>query len=269
MKRIVALTIVVVLAAVGCGSDDDEPGSSGTTSTTDTSAPADELEGDIQVAAAASLTEAFEELAQMFEDEHPGVTVTPEFGPSSGLSDGILEGQPADVFASADEANMQKLVDGGAVEESAVQVFANNRPEIAVPAGNPGGVEGLDDFARDELLVGLCAEDVPCGKFARTVLDEAGIVPAIDTNEVDVKALLGKIEGDDLDVGMVYHTDVVAAGDAVEGIEIPEEENVIAVYPIAPLSDSENADVAQAFVDFIASPEALTVLEEYGFLAPA
>ena len=268
MKRIVALTIVVALAALGCGSDDDEPGSSGTT-TTGTSAPADELEGDIQVAAAASLTEAFEELAQMFEDEHPGVTVTPEFGPSSGLSDGILEGQPADVFASADEANMQKLVDGDAVDESAVQVFANNRPEIAVPAGNPGGVEGLDDFARGELLVGLCAEDVPCGKFARTVLDGAGIAPAIDTNEVDVKALLGKIEGDDLDVGMVYHTDVVAAGDAVEGIEIPEEENVIAVYPIAPLSDSENADVAQAFVDFIASPEALAVLEEYGFLAPA
>ena len=139
---------------------------------------ADALEGDIQVAAAASLTEAFDELAQMFEDDHPGVTVTTEFGPSSGLSDGILEGQPADVFASADEANMQKLVDGDAVDERAVQVFAANRPEIAVPAGNPGGVQGLDDFARDDLLVGLCAEDVPCGKFARTVLEEAGVVPA-------------------------------------------------------------------------------------------
>ena len=162
--------LVLALVGVACGSDDD----AGSTARPDLGTAADALEGDIQVAAAASLTEAFEELAQMFEDDHPGVTVTPEFGPSSGLSDGILEGQPADVFASADEANMQKLVDGGAVEESAVQVFVNNRPEIAVPAGNPGGVEGLDDFARDELLVGLCAEDVPCGKFARTVLDEAG-----------------------------------------------------------------------------------------------
>jgi molybdate transport system substrate-binding protein len=267
-RTALALLLVFTLVGAACG-DDDDGGASDTTKSTTTAAPADTLEGDIQVAAAASLTEAFDELAQMFEDDHPGVTVTTEFGPSSGLSDGILEGQPADVFASADEANMQKLVDGDAVDESAVQVFVNNRPEIAVPAGNPGGVEGLDDFARDELLVGLCAEDVPCGKFARTVLSEAGVVPAIDTNEVDVKALLGKIEGDDLDLGMVYHTDVVAAGDEVEGIEIPEDQNVIAMYPIAPLAESDNAEVAQAFADFIASPEALKVLEKYGFLAPA
>jgi molybdate transport system substrate-binding protein len=263
--RRTAIALLLVLTLVGAACGDDDSGATGdATSTTAAGA----LEGDIQVAAAASLTEVFGELAQMFEDEHPGVTVTTEFGPSSGLSDGILEGQPADVFASADEANMRKLVDGDAVEERAVQVFANNQPEIAVPAGNPGGVQGLDDFARDDLLVGLCAEDVPCGKVARTVLSEAGVVPAIDTNEVDVKALLGKIEGGDLDVGMVYQTDVVAAGDEVEGIEIPEDENVIAVYPIATLADSDNAEVAQAFTHFIASPEALEVLEEHGFLAP-
>jgi molybdate transport system substrate-binding protein len=255
-------------AVSACSGDDNPAGSTTTAKPGGSTAPTDGLAGDIHVAAAASLTEAFDELAQVFEDDHPGVTVTPEYGPSSGLSDGILEGQPADVYASADEANMAKLVDGGAVKRSAVEVFARNRPEIAVPAGNPGGVQGLDDFARDDLDVGLCAADVPCGKFARTVLENAGVVAAIDTNEVDVKSLLGKIESDDLDVGLVYHTDVVAAGDKVKGIEIPDDQNVIAIYPAAALSDSGNADVARAFVDFVAGPAGLAVLEKFGFLRP-
>ena len=262
MRRALLLTVALAMVGIGCGSDDPDQSSAPLVSTPG------EMEGEIIVSAAASLTEAFDELARMFEDDHPGVTVSPDYGPSSGLSDDLLEGKPGDVFASADEANMQKLVDGGTVDAAAPQVFARNRPEIAVPAGNPGGVQGLDDFARDELLVGLCAEDVPCGRFARTVLQNAGVVAAVDTNEVDVKALLGKIESDDLDVGLVYHSDVVAGGDDLEGIEIPADDNVIATYPIAALADSENADVAQAFVDFVASPGAVAVLEKYGFLAP-
>src|SRR5690349_16455445 len=164
---------------------------------------------------------------------------------------------------------MQKLIDGKVVDASAPKVFARNRPEMAVPSGNPGHVTGIADFAKSDLDIGLCAADVPCGKFARQVLDHAGVTPSIDTNEVDVKSLLGKIESDDLDLGMVYHSDVVAAGGKVEGLTIPDDKNVIAVYPIAALKDSKHEDVAQAFVDFVAGAKAQSVLRKFGFLPPS
>ncbi|MBV9951341.1 MAG: molybdate ABC transporter substrate-binding protein [Acidimicrobiia bacterium] len=269
-RRLLALSVVLALVFVGvaCG-DDSDSNKADTTSTTQSTAAKDTLEGEIVVSAAASLTEAFDEIAKDFETAHPGVEVSPDYGPSSGLSDDILAGKPSDIFASADQTNMQKLVDGKAVDAGAPKVFARNRPEMAVPKGNPGGVKGLADFAKSDLDIGLCAADVPCGKFARQVLDQAGITPSVDTNEVDVKSLLGKIESNDLDLGMVYHTDVVAAGDQVEGIEIPDDQNVIAVYPIAALKDSKNQDVAEAFAAYVASPAAQSVLEKFGFLPPS
>jgi molybdate transport system substrate-binding protein len=262
-RRALALSVVLALTFVGvaCGDGDSSASSSSTAK--------DALKGEIVVSAAASLTEAFDEIVKDFEAAHPGLNVSPDYGPSSGLSDDILAGKPSDVFASADEANMQKLVDGKAVDAGAPKIFARNRPEMAVPAGNPGHVTGLADFARSDLDIGLCAADVPCGKFARQVLDHAGVTPSIDTNEVDVKSLLGKIESDDLDVGIVYHTDVVAAGDQVEGLTIPDDQNVIAVYPVATLKDSQNAAVAAAFAEYVSSPAARTVLEKFGFLPPS
>jgi molybdate transport system substrate-binding protein len=254
-----ALLLVPLLATIACG--DDADATSG--------GPAAALKGEIVVSAAASLTEAFDEIAKDFEAAHPGVKVRTDYGPSSGLSDDILAGKPSDVFASADQSNMQKLVDGKAVNAGAPEVFARNRPELAVPSGNPGGVTGLADLAKSALDVGLCAVDVPCGKFARQVLDHAGVTPSIDTNEIDVKSLLGKIENDEVDVGIVYHTDVVAAGDAVEGIEIPHDQNLVALYPIAALADADHADVARAFVDYVAGPEAQAVLKQLGFLPPS
>lgn len=248
--------VAVALILTSCGGSDAEGSGSSTPS------------GEIRVAAAASLTEAFTELGQAFEAANPDVEVVFDFGPSSGLSDSILEGAPADVFASADETNMTKLVDGEAVAVDAPVVFARNRPEMVVPAGNPGGVTGLADLADPDLLVGLCAEEVPCGKFARTVLEGAGVTASIDTNEPDVKALLAKVTSADLDVGIVYHTDVVASGGEVEGIEIPEDQNVIAQYPVAALTDAPNADGAAAFAAFVASADARSVLDGYGFLLP-
>ena len=183
--------------------------------------------------AAASLTDAFEEVGTAFEAANPGRTVEFNFAASSALREQILAGAPADVFASANTSNMDQVVEGGAAAEP--ETFVKNLLQIAVPAGNPAGVTGLADFANADLLIGLCAEEVPCGEFGREALANAGVTPSIDTNEPDVRSLLTKVEAGELDAGIVYVTDVLSAGDAVEGIDIPADDNVIATYPIAAL----------------------------------
>ena len=225
------------------------------------------LGGGVLVSAAASLTDAFAEMESAFEDAHPDVDVVLNLGPSSGLREQILEGAPADVFASANSSNMGQLVEAGEVAGEP-QIFARNLLQIAVPAGNPGGVAGLNDFAREELLIGLCAEDVPCGEFGREALAKAGVTAAIDTNEADVRALLTKIEEGELDAGLTYATDVASAGEAVEGIDIPENQNVVAEYPIAVLANAPNPQTAAAFVDFVLSAHGQAILTSYGFTAP-
>jgi molybdate transport system substrate-binding protein len=261
--RLLAVVSAPALVFAACGDDDDDAAGA---STTETPAGESALEGDITVFAAASLTDAFTELGTTFESENPDASVEFNFGASSALREQILAGAPADVFASANPSNMDQVVDGGAA--SGPEDFVTNLLEIAVPAGNEAGVTGLDDFADPDLLVGLCAEEVPCGEFGREALANAGITPSIDTNEPDVRSLLTKIEAGDLDAGIVYVTDVMAAGDAVEGVDIPADENVIATYPIAALTDAANAEVAGAFVDFALSNEGQEILQSYGFDAP-
>jgi molybdate transport system substrate-binding protein len=261
--RPVTLTLAVVLVlalapAAACGGDDDGGDASGTP------AAGGDLEGTITVFAAASLTDAFGEVATAFEEANPGVTVESNFGASSALREQILAGAPADVFASANASNMDQVVEGGAIEDDP-QPFATNVLEIAVPAGNPGDVDGLDDFGDADLLIGLCAAEVPCGQFGREALANAGVTPAQDTDEPDVRSLLTKVEAGDLDAGIVYHTDVLAAGDAVEGVAIPEDQNVVAEYPIAALSAAGEAEIAAAFVRFVLSPEGQDILASYGF----
>jgi molybdate transport system substrate-binding protein len=258
-RRLAAVTVPVLMLA-DCGDDDAGP--------TMTAAPAEEsaLEGDITVFAAASLTDAFTELGTTFESEHPDVSVEFNFGASSALREQILAGAPADIFASANASNMDQVVDGAAASDP--EDFVTNLLEIAVPAGNEAGVTALDDFANPDLLIGLCADDVPCGEFGREALANAGITPSIDTNEPDVRSLLTKVEAGDLDAGIVYVSDVMAAGDSVEGVEIPAEENVVATYPIAALTDAANPDAADAFVAFVLSDEGQEILQSYGFDAP-
>lgn len=223
----------------------------------------DETQGTVTVFAAASLTDAFGELAEAFEGENPGVTVEFNFGGSSSLREQILGGAPADVFASANLSNMEQVVEAG--EASDPVPFVENRLQIAVPAGNPAGVTGLADFARGELLLGLCAAEVPCGQFAREALDAAGVAPAIDTDEPDVRSLLTKVEAGELDAGIVYATDVLAAGDAVAGIDIPAEDNVVASYPITRLAGGDDPELADAFIDFVRSDAGQAILASYGF----
>ena len=260
--RLLAVVSVPALVLAACGDDDDDDAGS-----TTTEAPAEEsAQGDITVFAAASLTDAFTELGTTFESDNPDASVEFSFGASSALREQILAGAPVDVFASANTSNMDQVVDGGAASDP--EDFVTNLLEIAVPAGNEAGVTGLDDFANADLLVGLCAEDVPCGEFGREALANAGVTPSIDTNEPDVRSLLTKVEAGDLDAGIVYVTDVMAAGDSVEGVEIPADNNVVATYPIAALTDAANTDAAYAFVEFVLSDEGQEILQSYGFDSP-
>jgi molybdate transport system substrate-binding protein len=220
----------------------------------------DASEETITVFAAASLTDAFADVGAAFEAANPGTTVTFSFAGSSALREQILAGAPADVFASASASNMDRVVDADAAGDPVD--FATNVLQIAVPQGNDAGVTGLAEFADAELLIGLCAADVPCGDFGREALTRAGVTPQIDTNEPDVRSLLTKIEAGELDAGIVYRTDVRAAGGAIEGIEIPTAQNVIVTYPIATTSD---VDGAEAFVAFVLSDVGQAILESYGF----
>lgn len=225
-----------------------------------------ELDGEVLVSAAASLTNAFAAIEAEFESDNPEVDVMLNMGPSSGLREQILEGAPADVFASANTSNMDQVVEAGEVTDGP-RIFVRNLLQIAVPAGNPADIRGLEDFARDDLLLGLCAESVPCGEFGRTALHNAGVTPAIDTNETDVRALLTKIEAGELDAGITYVTDV-ATTEGVDGVDIADDVNVVAGYPIAVLASAPNPDAAGAFVDFVLSDEAWEILGSYGFAPP-
>lgn len=243
--------VLLVLALAGCAATPALP------------APTSALSGTVTVFAAASLTESFDELATAFEADHPDVHVVLNYGGSSTLATQIVEGAPADVFASASPATMAPVVDAGIA--TAPVDFATNVLELAVPVGNPGSVSGLADLADPDLIVVLCAVEVPCGTAAQKVLDAAGVVPSVDSYEQDVKAVLTKVELDEADAGLVYVTDVRAAGDAVEGIPFPEAQGAVNVYPIATLTDSA---AAAAFVEFVRSPRGRAVLEEAGFGAP-
>lgn len=216
------------------------------------------------VAAAASLTDAFGEIAAAYEAAHPGVDVELNFAGSSALREQILEGAPIDVFASANADTMQTVVDAGLVAGEGAQAFATNSLAMVVPTGNPGDVSGIDDFERSDLLLGLCAPGVPCGDFAREALDRAGVVPSIDTEEPDVRALLAKVSAGELDAGIVYRTDVQGAD--VEAIPIPEAFDVVATYAIAALADS--VDDATAFIEFVMSEDGQEILAGYGFGRP-
>jgi molybdate transport system substrate-binding protein len=223
--------------------------------------------GELLVSAAASLTDAFAEVESAFEEENRDVDVVLNLGSSSALREQILEGAPADVFASANTSNMDQVADAGELSGEA-EIFVTNSLQIAVPTGNPAGVTGLEDFAREELLIGLCVEDVPCGDFGRQALDNAGVTPSIDTNEPDVRALLTKIEAGELDAGITYVTDVLSTSGTVEGLEIPAEVNVVAEYPIATLAGAPNPVTAAAWVEFVLSDEGQAILTSYGFISP-
>jgi molybdate transport system substrate-binding protein len=222
---------------------------------------------EVLVSAASSLTEVFGEMETAFESANPEVDVVLNIGGSSALREQILAGAPADVFASANTSNIDLIVEADDVDGEPV-IFARNRLEIAVPVGNPGDVTGLADFARDELLIGLCAEAVPCGDYGRQALQNAGVIPSVDTEEPNVRALLTKIEVGELDAGIVYETDVVSTDGGVGGVAVSNDDNVFADYPIAVLAEAPNRAGAADFMAFVLSDEGRAILVDHGFVLP-
>lgn len=224
------------------------------------------LAGSVTVLAAASLTGPLDEVAAGFMSAHPGVDVIISYGGSPALAQQIVEGSPVDVFFAANEATMQTVVDAGRASGSTVVL--TNTLEIAVPSGNPAGVTGIEDFANPALLIALCDPAVPCGSAAVELLELVGVTASVDTLEEDVKATLAKVALGEVDAALVYRTDVLAAGDVVEGIEVPEASQVINRYPVALLADAPNAAAAQAFIDFLLSDGGTDVFTTAGFGTP-
>ena len=217
--------------------------------------------------AAASLTDAFTEIGTAFTAANPDATATFSFDASSALVTQITEGAPADVFASADVTNMDKLVEAG-LNGTAPEVFATNLLAIIVAPDNPLGITGVADLADADIKTAICAAEVPCGRYAAEIFANAGVTVTPVTLEQNVRGVVTKVTAGEADAGIVYVTDVLAAGDQAELVEIPEDINVLAEYPIATVSESANPEVAEAFVDFVPSPEAQELLGEFGFDAP-
>lgn len=225
-----------------------------------------ELTGEVTVYAAASLKSAFDELATQFEAQHPSVRVQPiTYDGSSTLATQIIEGAPADVFASADENNMAKVVDAGLAADPGL--FATNTLVLVVPAGDPGGVDALDDLADPDLAVVLCAAEVPCGAASQTLLSNAGVEASVDSYEQNVTAVLTKVAAGEADAGLVYVTDAATTGD-VETIDVAGADAVVNRYPIVALADSAHPEAADAFVAFVRGEDGREVLASLGFGAP-
>ena len=259
MRRTPRRTVAIALAAAalvltGCAVESPTPaGTEG--------ASGSAVSGELTVYAAASLSGAFDEIGDAFEQENPDVRFTGVYDGSSTLVTQLLEGAPADVFASADEANMDKLEDA-AVDPT---LFASNTLVIAVPAGNPGGVETLDDLA--DVTTVLCAPEVPCGAASTTLLSSAGVEVDAASLEQNVTAVLTKVAAGEADAGLVYATDVVGRDD-VEAIVPDGADEVVNHYPIAALSEASNSAGAEEFVAFVLSDEGQRILADHGFGAP-
>jgi molybdate transport system substrate-binding protein len=249
------LALVLPLAACGSDSDGDEAGGSGDKTTT------------LTVYAAASLTATFEEIGKKFEAEHDGVKVEFDFGGSSDLVTQIQEGAPADVFASADTANMDKLVDADLAGDDP-ENFATNTLEIATPPDNPAGVASFQDLAKKGLQLVICAPEVPCGAATQTMADNLGVTLKPVSEEQSVTDVLAKVTSGEADAGVVYVTDVTAAGDAVTGVTFPESGDVVNTYPIAPVEGTDAEDLADDFVEFVLGDTGQQVLADAGFGQP-
>lgn len=221
----------------------------------------------LQVSAAASLTGAFTEIEKAFELANPDVDVVLNLASSSDLVTQIIEGAPVDVFASADTKNMDKVAEADLIDGDP-RVFATNSLRIIVAPGNPLDITSLADLARPGLVYVTCDPNVPIGRYAQEVLEAAGVDVTPASFEENVKGIVAKVTAGEADAGIVYTTDVLAAGDRAEGVDIPADLNVSARYPIAAMKSADSSAAARRFVDFVDSSEGAAILIRFGFGAP-
>jgi molybdate transport system substrate-binding protein len=267
LAALVAVAAASVTAACGSSTTGASSGTAPSSSAPSSAASsASGVSGTVTVLAAASLTEAFTTIAKQFEAANPGTAVKLSFGASSALALQITQGAPADVFASASPKNMMQVTDAKLADSSTN--FVKNVMEVAVPPSNPAHVTSVNDLAKSSVKVALCEPQVPCGATAQKVFTNAMITVKPVTLEADVKSTLAKVETDEVDAGVVYVTDVRAAGTKVKGVVIPSDVNASTEYPIAALTKAPNAVGAKAFVAYVLSPAGQSVLTADGFEQP-
>jgi molybdate transport system substrate-binding protein len=268
MRRFALAAVVLAATAVaGCSSSSSSSTASGSTSSsTPTASSSAAQTGTITVLAASSLKDSFTQIGKQFEAAHPGDTVKFSFGASSALAEQINSGAPADVLASAATKNMDQVVSTG--NASNPQNFAENVMEVAVPPNNPAKVTSVNDLAKSSVKVALCQPQVPCGVVGAEVFKNAKITVKPVTLQPDVKSVLTQVELGNVDAGVVYVTDVQAAGSKVKGVTIPANENATTTYPIAALTHSKEQSIAAAFVAYVLSPSGEQVLKAAGFEQP-
>jgi molybdate transport system substrate-binding protein len=256
-----ALLLAALVTVVSCG------GSSQSQEPTGSAASGAPPNGTITIFAASSLTNAFDRVGDELTRLYPATRYTFNYGSSSTLATQIVNGAPADVFASADELNLQKVVDAALVQGPA-SIFATNRLQIAVAPGNPRRISSLADLARRDLVVVLAAPSVPAGKYALDALGKAGVTLTPASQEIDVRAVLNKVALGEADAGIVYVTDVRSAAGRVAGVDIPEQHQVIARYPVVALKESRKGRLSSLFVAFLLGPDGQRVLGDFGFTRP-
>ena len=269
---VAALTMTALMGAACTSSTASDKNAEATVqSSTQESAETEESEaltGILVIYAAASLSGAFDVLTTEFEQMNPNVDVAPPvYDGSSSLVTQILEGAQVDVFASADMANMDTLVDEGMAADDP-EIFATNQITVAVPADNPAGITSIDDLADPGVSVVLCAPEVPCGAAASKVLEAAGVAVTPVSSEQSVSAVAAKVASGEADAGMVYVTDVQASGGELEAISTPVDSELLNRYPIAVVKDAPNAAAAEAFIQFVLSDRGQEILAEFGFGRP-
>jgi molybdate transport system substrate-binding protein len=248
-----AAALLLALTGAGCST-----GGSNQDATDDPGA-----EQRLTVLAAASLTETFTDLARELEAENPGVEVTLAFDSSATLAQQALEGAPADLLATADTRTIESAADALA---AAPEVFATNTLVLVVPAGNPAGIESVEDLAGATYVA--CVETAPCGASWAALADEQGIGAEPASLEVDVKAVLARVVADEVDAGVVYASDAVAAGDAVETLDLPGAEDQVTSYALGLLEQSSEPELAQDFADLVLGETGRGVLTDAGFGVP-
>jgi molybdate transport system substrate-binding protein len=253
VPRASVVALVLALLVTACAGDPADAGGRSTG-----------LQGELVVQAAASLTDAFGEIGEAFVDANADVDVVFNFAGSQALATQIVDGAPADVFASASPTQMDAVAEQGLLA-GAPAVFATNGLAIAVEAGNPFDIASLADLDDPDLVLVLAAPDVPAGAVAAQALDAAAVEVAPASLEVDVRAVLAKVQLGEADAGIVYTSDIATAGDAVEGVVLPPEEDLLVEYPIAALHESEAPELAEAFIAFVLSDEAQAILLAHAF----
>ena len=263
---ITALSLVSAAALVACGGTSDSTNPATPAAGTQGASAGADITGEVTVFAAASLQDAFEELATSFQNAHPGVHITFDFQGSQELVASLNGGASADILATANNSTMTDAANKGLVGEQTE--FATNVLTLIVPAGNPAGVTGINDGSLDKADLVICAPEVPCGEATQKLATELGVTLNPVSEEQKVTDVRGKVESGEAQAGIVYTTDAAQAGDKVETIALPAN-SVINHYPIALTKSAANSQAAQAFIDYILSPEGQKVLQDtYGFGAP-